>query len=185
MGIFHNQYTITIGQYEIMEITGDKSVLNRLPFPLPKRYIDKAYKSMMLDYNKGANQDKIDQLVKKDFSRIYVDNDIAFLYILERIISACATLNESKEVLNELYKYKYGKDPETKEDFERPFKERQILQEKAKQYFSNDDNEYEKLDIQKLIRNIEMILKNTITNQKLFKLAGYIEDSATLNKLKQ
>lgn len=182
--IYHNQYTLTIGQYEIMEITGDRTLLCKLPIKMPKKWLDKAHKRLMVDYNKQANEDKIKELIEKDFEKIEISDRAIFLECLENMIKISSiTGNVSKE-LNELYKKHYGKEPESKKDFERPFKEKERLITKANQYFNEEDKK-DPIEIKSLLRNIEAILKTKIRDDKFYLLAGHIEDAAKLNKPKQ
>lgn len=182
--IYHNQYTLTIGQYEIMELTGDRNVLCKLPIKMPKKWLDKAHKRLMVDYNKQANADKINELIEKDSEKLYVYNQLYLLEILERLIKISGVNGDVSKELKEIYKHKYNKEPETKEDFEKPFKEKERLSTKAKQYF-DENTEENKIDIELLLINLQMILNiDNIREHKFYLLGLYIKKAAEINKPK-
>jgi hypothetical protein len=167
-----------------MEITGNRNIICRLPFQLPRKWLDKAYKSLMLDYNKNANKSKIDEILQTNFDKVKVNNNLIQLEALENLIKITGLLNDTK-ILDDVYEVIYGKTPKTKDDFEKPFKEKELLIQKSKQIFSTEDEsneEKKEVDIEILIRNIEMILKTKVRDDKFYLLAGHINQSAKLNQ---
>jgi hypothetical protein len=166
-----------------MEITGNRNIICRLPFQLPKKWLDKAYKSLMLDYNKNANKSKIDEILQTNFDKVKVNNNLIQLEALESLIKISSFLDDNK-ILDDVYKKIYGKIPQTIDDFEKPFKEKELLIQKSKQIFGADEKKEEKkeVDIEILIRNIEMILKTKVRDDKFYLLAGHIDQSAKLNQ---
>jgi hypothetical protein len=167
-----------------MEITGNRNIICRLPFQLPRKWLDKAYKSLMLDYNKNANKSKIDEILQTNSDKVKVNNNLIQLEALENLIKITGLLNDTK-ILDDVYEVIYGKIPKTKDDFEKPFKEKELLIQKSKQIFSTEDEsneEKKEVDIEILIRNIEMILKTKVRDDKFYLLAGHINQSAKLNQ---
>jgi hypothetical protein len=138
----------------------------------------------MLDYNKNANKSKIDEIMQTNFDKVKVNNNLIQLEALENLIKITGLLNDTK-ILDDVYEVIYEKIPKTKDDFEKPFKEKELLIQKSKQIFSTEDEsneEKKEVDIEILIRNIEMILKTKVRNDKFYLLAGHINQSAKLNQ---
>jgi hypothetical protein len=168
-----------------MEITGNRNIICRLPFQLPKKWLDKAYKSLMINYNKNANSDKIKQIITTNASKLNVYSRLMSLEILEKLIKISA-ITGNNDIVDDLYNEYYGAKPKNKDDFDKPFKDKQLLIQKSQQIFGNneeDEEETKDVDIKILIRNIETILgKENIRLSKFYLLAGYINDAAKLNQ---
>lgn len=180
--IFHDIYSITIGQFELMATTKDVNRVKKLPIWIPKKIVQKAHNKLLIQHNENSSANKIKELVSKDFDILGVNLDVMQYDILKVMISIYyKTWGEQKkkalDFIKVMYKGRYGKEP-TEEDFLRVAKDQALLIEKAQQVFG--DNKDENKEEYSISRDIMFISEYypTIRSEKLYLLPMFIEETS-------
>ncbi len=188
--IFHTIRSITIGEFAEMMNFEDKTIINRLGIWIPKKIIEKRYSSLILEWNKLSNKDKIDDLIDENKHKLKMLIQVNIHYrIMSELLYIVAMYNipEARKLLIDVYKYIYHKEPKTQKDYEKILKDLDLKIKKFKQMYGNGENKEEvkeKFDFEKLIINIENILSPlSIRDKKLYVLPKYIE--LATQKIKQ
>lgn len=178
--IFHNIKTITIGEFVELISFSELNLIKRFKIPLPNNLMVKARNKLISDYNELTNNDEVSSEIRNNVHKLksLTQINIHYRIMLDMLrLTAMYGNKKAKKLLIETYKYIYKKEPKTAEDYEKIDKDINLKIKRYKQRYSNDNDENnEKLDIEKLIINIEIVLAPVnIRDKKLHSLPKYIE----------
>ena len=184
--IFHTYKTITIGRFAEMQELNDLSLLKRLPVPLPRIMLERAFKRLMVAYNEYANADKLRALIETDAGKIKAMYKINYFDALEKAIASWIISQDAdlKRTVDELFKTHYKRYPKNDEDLARVTKDKELFILKYKQIFEDETPEENKEapSFESYLVQLEMALAPvTIRDKKLYLLQMYIDKATRTN----
>lgn len=184
--IFHNTRTITIGGFSEMVTYKDYRKVLRFNIWLPEFILVKKYNSLLYEWNKLSNGDKVNKEFNRNKHKLksLVQINIQYKIMLQLLdMAAKYSIKEAKEGLISIYSSIYKKEPKTAADYEKIAKDIDLKIRRYKQKYGQEQTE-EGIEFEDLLTNIEVVLAPvTIREKKLYTLPKYIEMAA--KKIKQ
>jgi hypothetical protein len=178
--IFNTIYTITIGEFAIMQKLENPNLIKRINIWIPEKMVKKAYSKLISKHNINYSPNKIKELTTEGFDRLGVGLEIERYEILYKIVQIWYQLygepkKKAKEYIDKISTDLFGKPLEEKE-FEKIVKKRTLLIEKAQQVFGDGKEDDEKIEynFEKDVIRLEKYYPN-IRQQKLYTLPDYVE----------
>lgn len=176
--LFHNRYTISIGQLTVLMDSGNYRLASRTKIPIPRFWLKKAYLKLMQEVAESINKTGLQQEVEGGVIRAKLFNKAYNLYpALVNLVS----ISWDKKHL-ELIKEITGLELKKLEDRESLISEMKRLQDKYKELIKTEKSEG--VAFAQIVVSTEIILEMNIDrNIKLYEFQYYMK--AATEKIKQ
>ena len=178
--MFHNIYTMTIGQYMQMDESKDDSIVLKYPIPNSKKKLKEAKEKLNQEFNKYINiGDVVDMMedgVHKSSLAIRIDKLIPPLYNGIKMHHTRTGEMPTDEFILSTYKEICYRELKTPEDIEYLLDVQKNLIEKYKELYPEKKVIESTITLTRIVQILEYNMPHPINREsKLYELAGHIQ----------
>jgi hypothetical protein len=176
--MFHNRYTISIGQLAILMDSRDLKLVRRVKIPLPKYLLKKAFARLMHEVNETLNKSALEKEIETGIFKTKLFNKAFNLYPALVDLAGITWDKKHLDLIFEITGYRLEK----LEDREILISEMKRLQDKYREIRPIESREG--VSFYEVIISVESILGRNIDRSiKLFEFQAYMKQASDKVKL--